>query len=78
MSVRGPAWGVGGRCGWGGGSGEGGGEGEAGVGDLLAGDEGACEPLEVAGGGLQQVLEVALGVAAIAMAAQAVGADELR
>ena len=44
---------------------------------VLTGSEGAGETLEVAGGGLQQVLEVALGVAAVAMAAQPVSADQL-
>src|ERR1044071_6238874 len=45
---------------------------------VLEGGESACEALEVAGSGREEVLEVALGVAAVAMAAQAVGTDELR
>ncbi|MFN8636947.1 MAG: hypothetical protein U0893_24125 [Chloroflexota bacterium] len=43
---------------------------------MLEGSEGTGETLDVAGGGLEEVLEVALGVAPIAMAAQAVGADQ--
>ncbi|MFN8634810.1 MAG: hypothetical protein U0893_13215 [Chloroflexota bacterium] len=43
---------------------------------MLEGSEGTGETLDVAGGGLEEVLEVALGVAAVAMAAQAMGADQ--
>ena len=70
-----------GRDGWvvigGCGSGHGSGESKLGLARVLASSQGPGEALEVAGGGLEEVLEVTLGVAPVAVTAEAMASDEL-